>query len=180
MRLHLVPQDTKWDFLRWGPAALGLSGVLMAVSVVLFFVMGLNYGIDFRGGTTIRTESAQTVDVGAYRDALAPLGLGDVSITEVFDPGFGPDRNVAMVRIQAQEGAEAVTPETIARGRGSVAGRRSGHRFPVGGIGRAQGFGRVDPHRDPGGDARHRGGAGLYLAAFRMAVLGRRGGRADP
>jgi preprotein translocase subunit SecF len=130
MRLHLVPQDTKWDFLRWGPAALGLSGVLMAVSVVLFFVMGLNYGIDFRGGTTIRTESAQTVDVGAYRDALAPLGLGDVSITEVFDPGFGPDRNVAMVRIQAQEGAEAVTPETIAAVEAALQGVDPGIAFP--------------------------------------------------
>jgi preprotein translocase subunit SecF len=112
--------------------------------------MGLNFGIDFRGGTTIRTESAQTVDVGAYRDALAPLGLGDVSITEVFDPGFGPDQNVAMIRIQAQEGAEAVTPETIARSRRRC--RASIRAWPsLGRIGRAQGFGRVDPHRDPGG-----------------------------
>ena len=53
------------------------------------------------------------MDVGAYRDAIAPLELGDVSITEVFDPAFGADRNVAMVRIQAQDGQEAVTPEVI-------------------------------------------------------------------
>jgi preprotein translocase subunit SecF len=51
--------------------------------------------------------------VGAYRAAMIPLGLGDVSITEVFDPGFGPEKNVAMVRIQAQDGFEAVTPELI-------------------------------------------------------------------
>jgi preprotein translocase subunit SecF len=113
MRLRLVPQDTKFDFLRWGPLALAVSGALMAASVVLFFVMGLNFGIDFRGGTTIRTESAQPVDIGAYRSALAGLGVGDVSISEIFDPTFGPDQNVTMVRIQAQPGAEAVTPETI-------------------------------------------------------------------
>jgi preprotein translocase subunit SecF len=113
MRLRLVPQDTKFDFLRWGPLALAVSGALMAASVVLFFVMGLNFGIDFRGGTTIRTESAQPVDIGAYRSALAGLGVGDVSISEIFDPTFGPDQNVTMVRIQAQQGAEAVTPETI-------------------------------------------------------------------
>ena len=42
------------------------------------------------------------------------LGLGDVSITEVFDPTFGPEENVAMLRIQAQDEAEAITPEAIA------------------------------------------------------------------
>jgi SecD/SecF fusion protein len=68
-------------------------------------------------------RGVQPVDVGAYRDALAPLGLGDVSITEVFDPTFDADQNVAMIRIQAQEGQESVTPETIARGAGRAAGR---------------------------------------------------------
>ena len=46
---------------------------------------------------------------------MAPLGLGDVSITEVFDPTFGPEQNVAMIRIQAQEGQEAVTTEVVSR-----------------------------------------------------------------
>jgi preprotein translocase subunit SecF len=86
----------------------------MAISLGLLLLMGLNFGIDFLGGTTIRTESAQPVDVGAYRDAIQPLGLGDVSITEVFDPTFGPDRNVAQIRIQAQPGEESVSPEIIA------------------------------------------------------------------
>ncbi len=130
MRLHLVPQGTTWDFLRLGPAAAGLSAVLMAASVVLFLFMGLNFGIDFRGGTTLRTESTQPVDVGAYRAALTPLGLGDISITEVFDPGFGPDQNVAMIRIQAQEGAEAVTPETIRAVQGALRGLDPGMAFP--------------------------------------------------
>jgi preprotein translocase SecF subunit len=86
----------------------------MLASLVLVFTMGLNFGIDFRGGTTIRTESTTAVDVGAYRDALQTLDLGDVSITEVFDPSFGPDQHVAMVRLSAREGDESVTPETIA------------------------------------------------------------------
>src|SRR5690606_10225860 len=81
--------------------------------IVATLVMGLNFGIDFRGGTTIRTESVQAADVGAYRQAMQPLGLGDVSITEVFDPSFGAEQNVAMIRVQAQEGGEAVTPEVI-------------------------------------------------------------------
>jgi preprotein translocase SecF subunit len=76
--------------------------------------MGLNFGVDFKGGTTIRTESTQAVDVGVYREALGGLSLGDVAITQVFDPTFREDQHVAMVRIEAQEGEEAITPETIA------------------------------------------------------------------
>ncbi len=113
MRLRLVPRDTNWDFFSRSKITLGLSALLVVVSVIAFFVIGLNFGIDFRGGTTIRTESTQPVDVGAYRDAIAPLGLGDVAITEVFDPNFDADQNVAMVRIQAQEGDESISVETI-------------------------------------------------------------------
>ncbi|MBN2905920.1 MAG: protein translocase subunit SecF [Rhodobacteraceae bacterium] len=113
MRLKLVPSETNWNFFAVSYLTFGASALAMVVSVVLFFTMGLNFGIDFRGGTTIRTESTQSVDVGAYRDAMAALNLGDVSITEVFDPSFGPEKNVAQLRIQAQDDQESVTPETI-------------------------------------------------------------------
>lgn len=115
MRLKLVPDNTKVDFFRGAAFTFGGSMLAVVLSVVLFFTMGLNFGIDFRGGTTIRTESPQPVDVGAYRKALQALDLGDVSITELFDPTFGPDKNVAMIRIEAQEGEESVSVETINR-----------------------------------------------------------------
>jgi preprotein translocase subunit SecF len=114
MRLKLVPDNTNIDFFRWQRLTFGASALLVVLSLVAWAVIGLNFGIDFRGGTTIRTEATQSVNIAAYRTAITPLGLGDVTITEVFDPTFGADRNVAMVRIQAQEGAEAVTPEIIA------------------------------------------------------------------
>ncbi|MCP9483906.1 protein translocase subunit SecF [Shimia sp. CNT1-13L.2] len=113
MRLRLVPKETKWDFFSRPTLWLGISGALILLAMVSFFIQGLNFGIDFRGGTTIRTESAQEVVVGEYRDAIAPLGLGDVSITEVFDPTFDEDQNVTMIRIQAQDGEEAVTSDVI-------------------------------------------------------------------
>ncbi|MFT6537513.1 MAG: preprotein translocase SecF subunit, partial [Loktanella salsilacus] len=114
MRLRLIPDDTKINFFGFAKVTFGGSVVLLVLSIVAFLAFGLNYGIDFKGGTTIRTESTQSIDVGAYRAALEPLNLGDVAITEVFDPGFGADRNVAEVRIQAQGDAESIAPETIA------------------------------------------------------------------
>ncbi|MFG6529212.1 MULTISPECIES: protein translocase subunit SecF [unclassified Sulfitobacter] len=113
MRLKLVPDNTNFDFFGYAKITFGASVVLMVLSLIAWGVMGLNFGIDFRGGTTLRTESTQAVDVGEYRDALAPLELGDVTISEVFDPGFGADRHVAMIRVQAQEGQQAATTDTI-------------------------------------------------------------------
>ncbi len=113
MRLRLVPDDTKIDFFGRWKLWFGISLVLIVLSFISFGVRGLNYGIDFRGGTTIRTESTQEMDVGAYRDALSGLGLGDVLISEVFDPSFRADQHVAMIRIQAQDDEEAVTSELI-------------------------------------------------------------------
>ncbi|MDA7426564.1 protein translocase subunit SecF [Thalassococcus lentus] len=122
MRLRLVPEKTNWDFFSRSKLWLGISALLVLVAFGSFMLQGLNYGIDFRGGTTIRTESTQPVDVGAYRSALEALELGDTSISEVFDPTFGPDQNVAMIRIQAQDGQEAVTTEVIEAARGALQG----------------------------------------------------------
>jgi preprotein translocase subunit SecF len=113
-RLRLVPTTTNIDFFRAQWVTFGASVVAVVASLVLVAVMGLNLGIDFKGGTTIRTESTTAVDVGAYREAMATLDLGDVSISEVFDPSFAEDQHVAMIRISAREGEEAVTPEVIA------------------------------------------------------------------
>jgi preprotein translocase subunit SecF len=116
MRLKLVPSDTSLDFFKLSKLTLSASVLAMIASVVLFFMMGLNYGIDFRGGTTIRTDAQSPVDIVAYRAALEPLGLGDVSITLVIDPAAqltGAVSNVSQIRIEAQAGAEAATVDTI-------------------------------------------------------------------
>jgi preprotein translocase subunit SecF len=114
MRLRLVPEVTRIDFFRFWRLTFGASVLAVIGSIIVFLMVGLNFGIDFRGGTTIRTESTTPLDVGAYRAALAPLELGDISITEVFDPAFDADRHVAMIRIQAQAGMEGATSELVA------------------------------------------------------------------
>jgi len=129
MRLKLVKQSTTFDFFGRWKIWLGISTVMMVLAFASFILLGLNFGIDFRGGTTIRTESTQPVNIGIYRDAMTPLELGDISITEVFDPTFDLDQNVAMIRIQAQDGQEAVTPDTIRAVQAALNGAVSDIKF---------------------------------------------------
>lgn len=130
-RLKLVPDNTNWDFFKYQKVTFGASVLAMVLSVVVWLSMGLNFGIDFLGGTTIRTESSVPVDVGAYRSALEALDLGDVSVSEVFDPTFAADQHVAQVRIQAQEGEEAITPEVIAEIEAALRTIDPGMEFPL-------------------------------------------------
>ena len=130
MRLKLVRDNTSIDFFAKARIWLGISLVMMVVALGSFLIQGLNYGIDFQGGTSIRTQSEVVVDVASYRAALVPLELGDVSITEVFDPSFEANQNVAMVRIQAQAGEESVTNETITAVQDALRGVSPNITFP--------------------------------------------------
>ena len=121
-RLRLAPEKTNFDFFRWQWATFGGSMALMVLAFVVWGMMGLNFGIDFQGGTTLRTESTVSVDVGAYRGALEALEIGDVAVTEVFDPSFRDDQNVASIRIAAQDGTEAVAAETLDKVKAALTG----------------------------------------------------------
>ena len=112
MRLKLVPDNIKIPFFQSTRLTFGASVLAMVISIFLFFFNGLNLGIDFLGGTTIRTDAQTSVDVGAYRSALKPLDLGDVTVTEIFDV-TKPDLNAAQIRFEAQSGEEAATVEVI-------------------------------------------------------------------
>ena len=113
MRLKLVPKNTSWEFFARSKLWIGTSIVLVVLSLLSFFIQSLNFGIDFRGGTSIRTESSEPIVVADYRRALSSLDLGDITISEVFDPNFSDDQNVAMIRIQAQPGQEAATSTLV-------------------------------------------------------------------
>ena len=112
MRLKLVPDNIKINFFQSTRLTFGASVLAMVISIFLFFFNGLNLGIDFLGGTTIRTDAQTYVDVGAYRSALKPLDLGDITVTEIFDV-TKPDLNAAKIRFEAQSGEEAATVEVI-------------------------------------------------------------------
>ena len=129
MRLKLVPKNTSWNFFSRSKLWIGISIILVVLSLISFFAQSLNFGIDFRGGTSIRTESSEPINVAAYRNALSSLDLGDITISEVFDPSFEVDQNVAMIRIQAQPGQEAATSVLVENSLQKLKGVSEGIKF---------------------------------------------------
>ena len=113
-RLRLAPEKTNINFFKYQWITFGGSVVLMVLAFVFWGAMGLNFGIDFKGGTTLRTDSSTVIDVGQYRRTLAGLNLGDVAVNEVFDPSFAADQHVASIRISGTEGDAAITTEMLA------------------------------------------------------------------
>ena len=100
MRLRLVPDNTKINFFApWAMKFwLAVSVLGMVLSVVLFLTMGLNYGVDFRGGTLIMTSTTEEVPVSDYRDLLNGLDFGEVNVTEVSDD-TGQGRHLVLMRL---------------------------------------------------------------------------------
>ncbi|MDP9386533.1 MAG: protein translocase subunit SecF, partial [Actinomycetota bacterium] len=76
---RLYHGETSIDFIGRRRLWFALSALVIALGVVSLFVRGLNFGIDFTGGTVWQVE-ARDVSVGEARDALGPVGLADAEI----------------------------------------------------------------------------------------------------
>jgi len=108
MRLKMVPQVTSIDFLSMRKYAIGLSGFAIILACVSFFTLGLNFGIDFRGGTVIELRMPGPADLSQIRAIVGELDLGDVAVQE-----FGAPQDV-LIQLEASVVPEgALTPDLV-------------------------------------------------------------------
>ncbi|MEM8697517.1 MAG: protein translocase subunit SecD, partial [Pseudomonadota bacterium] len=115
-QIKLVPETTKINFLGVRRVPVIGSVSAMIASLALVAVLGLNFGIDFRGGTMIMAKTDEAVETGEYRSSLADLNLGDVAVTEISSTAedlSGDDQNAVMIRIEQQGDDPAAQNETV-------------------------------------------------------------------
>ncbi len=78
--IQIVKPGTKFDFVALKGYAMSITGIFNLISLVVIFTVGFNFGIDFKGGTTIEVRFAQDVEIGKVRSALSGHGFEDAEI----------------------------------------------------------------------------------------------------
>jgi preprotein translocase SecF subunit len=97
----MIPDNTRIRFMWLRSVSFPLSAVMFLASIALFFSVGLNFGIDFKGGTVFEMKTIESpADISAIRTQLGTLNLGDVQVQQ-----FGAPDEV-LVRVQQPEGGE--------------------------------------------------------------------------
>ena len=115
--LRLIPDNTNLPFMQWAKIRTPISLVLIVISFVLFFTIGVNEGIDFKGGTSIEVHSVNgPADMGKIRNIVDGLGLGDVQIQNI-----GSDNDV-LIRVAERPGGEEAQQAVVTKVRGALAG----------------------------------------------------------
>jgi len=93
--IKLIKHNTNIQFLKFKKATLTMSITICFFSIFSLFLNGLNFGIDFKGGTLIEVSSENSINISNVRSVLSSLNLGDVQIQN-----FGSEKNI-LVRIEA-------------------------------------------------------------------------------
>ena len=93
---------------------ISLGAILL--SIILFSILGLNYGIDFRGGTMFMVSSSEKIKVSDVRNTLSGSNLGDVSISQATNPletlsvgAITSTDNIFIIKVEKTEGQNIET-----------------------------------------------------------------------
>jgi len=106
--IRKLPIAPNLNFIGHRKIFLAVSGALVLASLILLAGVGLNLGIDFRGGILIEVRTNGPADLSAMRSRLGSLGLGEVTLQE-----FGAEDEV-LINVQRQEGEEEAQSAAIA------------------------------------------------------------------
>ena len=106
--LRLAPENTNFGFMRFRRFSYPFSAIMSIVSVLMFILVGVNFGIDFAGGTLLELRATSGMaDLAHLRAAGDSLGLGNVEVQ-----GFGAPSDVT-VRLGLQAGGDAAQQAAV-------------------------------------------------------------------
>jgi preprotein translocase subunit SecF len=106
---RLIPDDTKIGFMRLSRFGFFISGVLCLASLLLFIFVGLNVGVDFKGGTVVSIRTEQPANIDELRGKIDGLGLGSAELQEYGSP------NDILIRIEAQAGGDQAEQAAVTK-----------------------------------------------------------------
>lgn len=113
--LRIIPDNTHFDFTRFRRISFPISAVLSIVAITLFFTHGLNFGIDFKGGTLMEVRAKSgSADLAQMRTTLGSLGLGEVQLQQ-----FGGPADV-LLRVAEQPGGDKAQQAAVDKVRGAL------------------------------------------------------------
>ncbi len=101
--MQIFNKETRIDFLGYKKVGLALSTVLIIISITAIFMRGLNFGIDFTGGTLVEVGYDQAVEVESVRTTLEQSGFNKAVVQH-----FGTAKDVS-VRLPSSSKEQAVT-----------------------------------------------------------------------
>jgi preprotein translocase subunit SecF len=113
-KLRLIPDNTKYPFMKGRIIGLAVSAFLSVVSVILFFYPGLNYGIDFKGGIVIEARLQQPADFPALRNLIGNLELGHAALQQFGSP------NDVLIRLERQGNEDSAAQRAADKVRASL------------------------------------------------------------
>ncbi len=113
--LRIVPDDTTFDFMRFRRISFPISAALSILAIVLYFYHGLNFGIDFKGGTLLEIQTKSgPADIATLRSQIGGLGLGDVQLQQFGGP------NEVLIRLAEQPGGDSAQQAAVQKVRGAL------------------------------------------------------------
>jgi preprotein translocase subunit SecF len=114
--LRIVPDNTKFRIVHWRRLAYPFSAAYSVLVLVLFLTVGLNFGIDFRGGTLMEMQAKSgKPDIAQVRQTANSFGFGEVEVQE-----FGNAGDLSM-RFALQPGGEIAQQAVVTKARAAFA-----------------------------------------------------------
>jgi len=92
--MRMVPQGTHLAFMSVRRPAMLASALAVLAAIGLAGTLGLNFGIDFRGGTLVEVRTVEPAELGEIRGVVTAMDLGDVQVQS-----FGTERDV-LIRVE--------------------------------------------------------------------------------
>jgi preprotein translocase subunit SecF len=94
--------NANYDFIGQRKRGYAITGAFIVIGLVVLLLRGVNYSVEFTGGTLIQIETQRPADAGALRNALQARGIEGAEIQT-----FGSDREMVVRARVAREGTDA-------------------------------------------------------------------------